>query len=61
MLFLTRKYRPLLGLDITTSSVKLIELAGVDIVFGDAAGTDDGARNANHSSRSAYRVRVRRN
>ena len=26
MLFLTRKYRPLLGLDITTSSVKLIEL-----------------------------------
>jgi DNA-binding CsgD family transcriptional regulator len=26
VLFLTRKYRPLLGLDITTSSVKLIEL-----------------------------------
>ena len=26
MLFLTRKYRPVLGLDITTSSVKLIEL-----------------------------------
>ena len=32
------------------------DTAGVDIVFGDAAGTDDGARNANHSSRSAYRV-----
>ena len=31
--------------------------AGVDIVFGDAAGTDDGpARDAAHSSRSAYRV-----
>ncbi|HZA94961.1 MAG TPA: hypothetical protein VE421_02410, partial [Burkholderiaceae bacterium] len=30
--------------------------ASVDIVFGDAAGTDDLARNANHSSRSAYRV-----
>jgi len=30
--------------------------AGVDIVFGDAAGTDDIARNAAHSSRSAYRV-----
>jgi type IV pilus assembly protein PilM len=27
MLLLQRKYRPLLGLDITTSSVKLIELA----------------------------------
>lgn len=32
------------------------DTAGVDIVFGDAAGTDDLARNANHSSRSAYRV-----
>ncbi len=30
--------------------------AGVDIVFGDAAGTDDAARDAAHSSRSAYRV-----
>ena len=30
--------------------------AGVDIVFGDAAGTDDVARDAAHSSRSAYRV-----
>ncbi len=31
--------------------------AGVDIVFGDAAGTDDGpARDAAHSARSAYRV-----
>ena len=30
--------------------------AGVDIVFGDAAGTDDLARDAAHSSRSAYRV-----
>ena len=27
MFLLQRKYRPLLGLDITTSSVKLIELA----------------------------------
>ena len=27
MFLFTRKYRPLLGLDITTSSVKLIELA----------------------------------
>ena len=32
------------------------DTAGVDIVFGDAAGTDDGARDAAHSSRSAYRV-----
>ena len=32
------------------------DTAGVDIVFGDAAGTDDLARDANHSSRSAYRV-----
>jgi uncharacterized repeat protein (TIGR01451 family) len=30
--------------------------AGIDIVFGDAAGTDDAARDAAHSSRSAYRV-----
>jgi hypothetical protein len=32
------------------------DTAGVDIVFGDAAGTDDAARNANHSARSVYRV-----
>ncbi len=32
------------------------DTAGVDIVFGDAAGTDDAARDAAHSSRSAYRV-----
>lgn len=32
------------------------DTAGVDIVFGDAAGTDDAARDAQHSSRSAYRV-----
>ncbi len=30
--------------------------AGVDIVFGDIAGSDDAARDAAHSSRSAYRV-----
>lgn len=30
--------------------------AGVDIVFGDAAGSDDAARDAAHSSRSAFRV-----
>ncbi|MGH6610268.1 MAG: hypothetical protein ACRECQ_08430 [Burkholderiaceae bacterium] len=30
--------------------------AGVDIVFGDAAGSDDAARDAAHSARSAYRV-----
>lgn len=33
-----------------------VDTAGVDIVFGDAAGTDDAARDAAHSSRSAYRV-----
>lgn len=30
--------------------------AGVDIVFADGAGTDDAARNANYSARSAFRV-----
>ena len=30
--------------------------AGVDIVFADGAGTDDLARNANYSARSAFRV-----
>lgn len=30
--------------------------AGVDIVFGDVAGSDDGPRDAAHSSRSAFRV-----
>lgn len=30
--------------------------AGVDIVFADAAGSDDGARNASHSARDAYTV-----
>ena len=33
-----------------------LDQPGVDIVFGDAAGTDDSARNAAHSDRSAYRV-----
>lgn len=32
------------------------DTAGVDIVFGDAAGSDDPVRDAQHSSRSAYRV-----
>ena len=30
--------------------------AGVDIVFADGAGTDDGSRDAAHSARDAYRV-----
>ena len=32
------------------------DTAGIDIVFADAAGTDDAARNANHSSRDAFKV-----
>jgi uncharacterized repeat protein (TIGR01451 family) len=34
------------------------DTAGVDIVFGDAAGSDDAARDAAHSSRSAFRVQT---
>lgn len=33
-----------------------VNTAGVDIVFADGAGTDDAARNANFSARSAFRV-----
>ena len=38
MFLLKRKYRPLLGLDITTSSVKLIETGAVIVVFAGALG-----------------------
>lgn len=44
------------GLGAALTETAGADTAGVDIVFGDAAGTDDAARDAAHSSRSAYRV-----